>query len=46
MYLRIGTKVCGPPMIDDEFGTIDFFFVFDREAMTDKCRKTFFDGIG
>jgi len=46
MYLRIGTKVCGPPMIDEAFGTIDFFVVFDRQAMTDKCRKTFFDGIG
>lgn len=42
MYLRIGAKVCGPPMIDSEFGTIDFFVVFDREEMTDKCRKTFF----
>lgn len=46
MYLRIGAKVCGPPIIDEEFGTIDFFVVFDRETMTDKCRKTFFDGIG
>jgi len=42
MYLRIGAKVCGPPMIDAEFGTIDFFVVFDRETMTDKCRKMFF----
>ena len=46
MYLRVGSKVCGPPIIDADFGTIDFFVVFDRESMTDKCRKTFFDGIG
>ena len=46
MYLRIGSKVCGPPIIDEDFGTIDFFVVFDRETMTEKCRKTFFDGIG
>lgn len=46
MYLRIGAKVCGPPIIDEDFGTIDFFVVFDRETMTEKCRKTFFDGIG
>ncbi|HEX6278617.1 MAG TPA: GNAT family N-acyltransferase [Pyrinomonadaceae bacterium] len=46
MFLRIGAKVCGPPIIDDDFGTIDFFVVFDREAMTEKCRKTFFDDIG
>lgn len=42
MYLRTGTKVCGPPMIDEDFGTIDFFVVFDRETMTEKCRKMFF----
>lgn len=42
MYLRIGAKVCGPPIIDEDFGTIDFFVVFDRETMTEKCRKTFF----
>jgi putative hemolysin len=46
MYLRIGAKVCGPPIIDADFGTIDFFVVFDRKAMTDKCRKMFFDGVG
>lgn len=46
MYLRVGAKVCGPPIIDEDFGTIDFFVVFDRATMTDKCRKTFFDGIG
>jgi putative hemolysin len=46
MYLRIGSKVCGPPIIDEDFGTIDFFVVFDRDEMTEKCRKTFFDGIG
>lgn len=46
MYLRIGAKVCGPPIIDEDFGTIDFFVVFDRDAMTEKCRKMFFDNIG
>ena len=46
MYLRVGAKVCGPPIIDEDFGTIDFFVVFDRTAMTNKCRKTFFEGVG
>ena len=42
MYLRIGAKVCGPPMIDHDFGTIDFFVVFDVEKITEKYRKMFF----
>jgi len=41
MYLRIGAKVCGPPMIDREFGTIDFFVVFDVTKMNDKYRRMF-----
>ena len=41
MYLRLGAEVCGPPMIDREFGTIDFFVVFDIERMTDKYRRMF-----
>lgn len=42
MYLRIGAKVCGPPMIDHDFGTIDFFVVFDVTKINDKYRKMFF----
>lgn len=41
MYLRIGARVCGPPMIDPEFGTIDFFVVFDVAEMTEKYRRMF-----
>jgi putative hemolysin len=41
MYLRIGAKVCSPPMIDREFGTIDFFVVFDVTAMNKKYRTMF-----
>ncbi|MEQ1765518.1 MAG: hypothetical protein ABL984_20485 [Pyrinomonadaceae bacterium] len=41
MYLRLGARVCGPPMIDHEFGTIDFFVVFDVRSMTDKYRRMF-----
>jgi putative hemolysin len=25
MYLRLGARVCGPPIVDREFGSIDFF---------------------
>ena len=41
MYLRLGAKVCGPPMIDHSFGTIDFFVLFDLEAMSGKYRRVF-----
>lgn len=41
MYLRLGAEVCGPPMIDAEFGTIDFFVVFDIDRMSDRYRRMF-----
>ena len=41
MYLRIGAKVCGPPMIDDGFGTIDFFVMFDLERINGKYKRMF-----
>lgn len=41
MYLRIGAKVCGPPMIDDTFGSIDFFVVFDINNLNGKYLKIF-----
>lgn len=31
-YLALGAKVCGPPAIDREFGTIDFLTWLDLEA--------------
>lgn len=42
LYLKIGAKLCGEPVIDREFGTIDFFVIFDIEEMTEKYRKMFF----
>lgn len=42
LYLRIGAKVCGPPMIDHEFGTIDFFVVCDTERIGPKYRRMLF----
>ena len=41
-YLRIGAKVCSPPVIDSEFGTIDFFVLFDSQKINEKYRKLFF----
>lgn len=43
-YLRIGAKVCSPPVIDSEFGTIDFFVLFDSLRINEKYRKMFFAG--
>jgi putative hemolysin len=41
MYLRIGARVCSPPMVDREFGTIDFLVVFDVTQMNEKYRRMF-----
>jgi putative hemolysin len=41
MYLKLGARVCGPPVIDRAFGTIDFFVVFDVRSMTEKYRRMF-----
>lgn len=41
-YLRIGAKVCSQPVADQEFGTIDFFVIFDSLKMNEKYRKMFF----
>lgn len=41
MYLRIGAKICGTPIIDREFGTIDFFVLFDIKTLNGKYRRLF-----
>ncbi len=41
-YLRFGAKVCSPPAIDREFKTIDFFVLFDLDAIDEKYRQMFF----
>lgn len=41
-YLRIGTKVCGPPAIDRTFKTIDFFVLFDLFEMDRQTQRMFF----
>lgn len=43
MYLRVGARVCGRPIFDTIFGTVDFFVVFDLEAMEPKYRRLFLD---
>ena len=41
-YLSIGAKVCGPPAIDRQFKTIDFFVIFDLLKMDERTRRILF----
>lgn len=41
-YLRIGAKVCGEPVIDRQFKTIDFFVIVDVKNIPGKYFKMFF----
>ena len=41
-YLRYGAQVCGPPAIDREFKTIDFFVLLDIEDLDPRSRRLFF----
>ena len=40
-YLTIGAKICGPPAIDREFGTIDFLTLLDLGALPTIVRAHF-----
>jgi len=42
LYLRLGAKVCSPPMFDADFGTMDFFVVLDTQNISERYRKIFF----
>ena len=41
-YLRFGGHICGPPALDRQFKTIDYFVVFDLEKMNPKLRRMLF----
>ncbi len=41
-YLSLGAKICGPPAVDREFGTIDFLVVLDVRELEDHVRRNFF----
>lgn len=40
-YLAIGAKICGPPAIDREFGTIDFLTLLDLHTLPAIVRAHF-----
>ena len=41
-YLRVCAKVCGPPAIDRQFGTIDFLVLLDTAALDPFSRRLLF----
>ena len=40
-YLRLGTKVCGEPAMDYEFGTIDFMILLDVTTVPERYWRHF-----
>lgn len=42
IYLRYAGRVCGLPVIDRRFKTLDFFVLFDVEALSPRARRLFF----
>ncbi len=40
-YLSIGAKICGPPAIDREFGTIDFLTLLDLHTLAESAKAHF-----
>ena len=40
-YLAVGAKICGPPAIDRQFGTIDFLTFIDFAALSPSARERF-----
>jgi putative hemolysin len=41
-YLTLGAKICGPPALDRQFGTIDFLTLIDLETLHPLARQRFF----
>ncbi len=40
-YFKLGALVCGPPALDDDFGTSDLFLLLDIRKLNDKNRERF-----
>lgn len=43
-YLRLGAKVCGPPVYDRQFGTTDFLILAIVDEIAPRYRRRFFRG--
>lgn len=40
-YLAVGSRICGAPALDQEFGTIDFLTLLDLEEMSPAAKSRF-----
>lgn len=40
-YLRLGARVCGPPALDESFGTVDFFVLLDLHNLAPRAERFF-----
>jgi putative hemolysin len=40
-YLRLGTKICGAPALDHEFGTIDYLILLNTEEVPERYHRHF-----
>ena len=41
-YLRLGVGICGAPVLDEEFGSIDFLILLDYKYLPEKYVRHFF----
>jgi putative hemolysin len=44
-YLRYGARVCSPPAVDHEFGTIDWLVVLDARTLPARLWRLFFGDL-
>lgn len=44
-YLRLGCKICGEPVLDRDFETIDFLILIDTAIMPERFRRHFKIGL-
>ncbi|HEY6349102.1 MAG TPA: GNAT family N-acyltransferase [Candidatus Angelobacter sp.] len=42
-YLSVGARICGPPALDREFGTIDFLTLMDLNGLSPSVRSRFIE---
>lgn len=40
-YLALGARICGPPALDREFGTIDYLTLLDMETLSAAAKSRF-----
>jgi putative hemolysin len=40
-YLAVGSRICGEPALDNEFGTVDFLTLLDLEEMSPAAKSRF-----